>query len=37
MKITKAKLKEFIKEELTKVEKERKGKLEGELEDLEHK
>tara|TARA_R110002110_G_C13285806_1_gene702985 strand:- start:881 stop:994 length:114 start_codon:yes stop_codon:yes gene_type:complete len=36
MKITKARLKEIIKEELTKAEKERKEKLEDELEDLEH-
>ena len=37
MKITKAELKQIIKEELTNAEKERKGKLEDELEDLEHK
>ena len=44
MKITKTQLKQIIKEELTKTEKERKGKLrirnfeiEDELKDLEHK
>ena len=37
MKITKSKLKQIIKEELTKAEKEQKEKLEDELEDLEHK
>lgn len=37
MKLTKSKLKKIIKEELTKTEEERKEKLEGELEDLEHK
>tara|TARA_R110000824_G_scaffold19321_2_gene75021 strand:- start:13 stop:126 length:114 start_codon:yes stop_codon:yes gene_type:complete len=37
MKLTKSKLKQIIKEELTKAEKERKEKLEGELKDLEHK
>ena len=37
MKITKTQLKQIIQEELTSAEKERKGKLEDELEDLEHK
>jgi len=37
MKITKEKLKAFIKEELTKAEKEKKDKLEDELKDLKHK
>jgi hypothetical protein len=37
MKLTKSKLKQIIKEELTKAEKEQKEKLEDELEDLEHK
>ena len=37
MKLTKSKLKQIIKEELTKAEKEQKKKLEDELEDLEHK
>ena len=37
MKLTKRKLKQIIKEELTQAEKVRKDKLEGELEDLEHK
>jgi len=37
MKITKARLAQIIKEELTKSQKERKKKLEKELEDLEHK
>ena len=37
MKITKSKLKQIIKEELTKAEKKRKKKLKSELDDLEHK
>ena len=37
MKITKARLAEIIKEELTKAQKQRKKKLENELEGLEHK
>ena len=45
MKLTKAKLKQLIQEELqavlaetlTKTEKEKKAKLKGELDDLEHK
>ena len=37
MKITKQRLKEIIKEELTKAEKERKKELEKELDDLKHK
>ena len=37
MKLTKSKLRQIIKEELTKAEKEHKKKLEGELKDLEHK
>ena len=37
MKITKARLAEIIKEELTKAQKQRKKKLEKELKDLEHK
>ena len=37
MKITKAKLKQIIQEELTKAQKERKAELEDELKDLEHK
>ena len=37
MKLTKSRLKEIIKEELTKAEKAKKTKLEDELEDLEHK
>ena len=37
MKITKSKLKQMIKEELTKAEEKRKKKLKGELDDLEHK
>ena len=37
MKITKTKLKQFIKEELTKAQAEKKAELEDELEDLEHK
>jgi len=37
MKLTKSKLKQIIKEELTKVEKKRKKKLEKELDHLEHK
>ena len=37
MKITKAKLKQIIKEELTKAQKEKKAELEDELKDLEHK
>ena len=36
MKLTKSKLKQIIKEELTKTEKKRKKKLEDELETLEH-
>jgi len=36
MKLTKSKLKQIIKEELTKTEKKRKKELEGELETLEH-
>ena len=37
MKITKTRLAEIIKEELTKAQKQRKKKLEKELKDLEHK
>jgi len=37
MKITKQRLKEIIAEELTKAEKERKAKLEKELDVLNHK
>jgi hypothetical protein len=37
MKITKAKLKQIIQEELTKAQKEKKAELEDELKDLEHK
>ena len=37
MKITKARLAQIIKEELTKTEKKKKKKLEKELKDLEHK
>jgi hypothetical protein len=37
MKITKAKLKQIIKEELTKAQKEKKAELEGELKNLDHK
>ena len=37
MKITKTRLAEIIKEELTKAQKQRKKKLENELEGLEHK
>jgi len=37
MKLTKSKLKQIIKEELTKVEKKRKKKLEKELDHLKHK
>ena len=37
MKITKQRLKEIIKEELTKAEKARKKELEKELDDLKHK
>jgi len=37
MRITKQRLKEIIKEELTKAEKERKAELEKELDDLKHK
>tara|TARA_R110001583_G_scaffold31790_4_gene108513 strand:+ start:2641 stop:2754 length:114 start_codon:yes stop_codon:yes gene_type:complete len=37
MRLTKTRLKQIIKEELTKAEKERKEELEGELKDLEHK
>ena len=37
MKITKARLAQIIKEELTKAEKKKKKKLEKELKDLEHK
>jgi|TARA_Y100001963_G_scaffold88406_1_gene122124 hypothetical protein len=36
MKLTKAKLKQIIEEELTKAQAERKKELESELEDLEH-
>ena len=36
MKITKAKLKQIIKEELTKAQTKRKKELEDELKDLEH-
>ena len=36
MKITKTRLAEIIKEELTKAQKQRKKKLEKELEELEH-
>ena len=37
MKITKDRLAQIIKEELTKAEKKKKKKLEKELKDLEHK
>jgi hypothetical protein len=37
MKITKAKLKQIIQEELTKAQKEKKAELEAELKNLEHK
>jgi len=37
MKITKQRLKEIIKEELTKAEEERKAELEKELDTLNHK
>tara|TARA_R100001015_G_C4554949_1_gene116001 strand:- start:449 stop:562 length:114 start_codon:yes stop_codon:yes gene_type:complete len=37
MKITVERLKEIIKEELTKAEEERKEKLEKELDDIKHK
>ena len=37
MRITKQRLKEIIKEELTKAEEERKEKLEKELDDIKHK
>ena len=37
MKVTKLLLKQLIKEELTKLEKEKKKELEKELDDLEHK
>jgi len=37
MKLTKQRLKEIIREELTKAEKKRKKKLKSELDDLEHK
>tara|TARA_R110002096_G_scaffold187241_1_gene366496 strand:- start:555 stop:668 length:114 start_codon:yes stop_codon:yes gene_type:complete len=37
MKITKAKLKQIIQEELTKAQAEKKAELEDELEDLDHK
>ena len=37
MKITVERLKEIIKEELTKAEKEKKAELEKELDDLKHK
>jgi len=37
VKITKRQLRRVIKEELTKAEEERQGKLKDELEDLEHK
>jgi len=36
MKLTKSRLKQFIKEELTKAEKKRKKKIEKELDHLEH-
>ena len=36
MKITKSKLAQIIKEELTKAQQHRKEELQGELEDLEH-
>ena len=36
MKITKSKLAQIIKEELTKAQQDRKEELQGELEDLEH-
>ena len=36
MKLTKSKLKQIIKEELTKAQKDRKEELQDELEDLEH-
>jgi len=37
MKLTKSTLKQLIREELTKAEKEKKKDLEKELDDLEHK
>ena len=37
MKLTKTILKQMIKEELTKAEKQRKEKIEDELKDLKHK
>lgn len=37
MRITTERLKQIIQEELTDAEEERKGKLEADLEDLEHK
>jgi len=37
MKVTKLLLKQLIKEELTKLEKEKKKELEKDLDDLEHK
>lgn len=37
MKLTKTILKQIIKEELTKAEKQRKEKIEDELKDLKHK
>jgi hypothetical protein len=37
MKITKQRLKEIIKEELTKAEQDKKADLEKELDDLKHK
>ena len=36
MKLTKSQLKQLIKEELTKAQKERKEELEAELKDLKH-
>jgi hypothetical protein len=37
MKITKAKLKQIIQEELTKAQKEKKAELEADLKNLDHK